>query len=91
LSNKKITIDNNSNNGLNSLVDLLKKLQLDLLVQDIEEYTKTETGRLDNTIFLNLLYEDFKKSSFYKTLQTISKYVDNNAPIYVIQNEEIMK
>jgi hypothetical protein len=90
LSNEKITIDNNSKDGLTNLTGLLQKLQLDLLVQDIKEYV--DTGKLDNTILLNLLYEDFKKSSFYKILQqTVSKYVESTAPLYVIQNEEIMK
>ena len=87
LSNERIVIDNSE--GLTKLSDLFQRLQLDLLVQDIEEYTKTK--KLDTTIFLNLLYEDFKDSSFYNILRKVSKYVDSNAPIYVIQNEEIMK
>jgi len=88
LSNEKITIDN-GNEGLTKLSGLLQRLQLDLLVQDVEEYTKTK--KLDTTILLNLLYDEFKESSFYNILQKVSKYVDSNAPIYVIQNEEIMK
>jgi hypothetical protein len=87
LSNERIVIDNS--NGLTKLSDLLQRLQFDLLVQDIEEYTKSK--KLDNTILLNLLYENFKDSSFYNTLRKVSKYMDSNAPIYVIQNEEIMK